>query len=154
MNQTKENTINIVINMDNEVELALGKQGGPKHKITVDDDGFAPSIVPQACDSCIEDIPPEHNYPEDPASSPCVVDISNTPIQPTSQTHPDIPEEERIVDDSDVVMYKVIEMCKQFGIKNVLESLRSLVENHELSEKGMERVMFITNTLYKKLKNM
>jgi hypothetical protein len=139
----KEDTIVVNVNIGNDVEAQISK------KVRLDADGFAvdqdneESSVDgySVTGSCNYNMDPEETYPEHPESAPCNSDSDGfinsvySPIGygnysniPTSiEDLKNVPEEERIVDDSeDPVVQTVIEMCKKFGVDKTIECLQKI----------------------------
>ncbi len=133
----KEDTIVVNVNIGNDVEAQISK------KVRLDADGFAvdqdneESSVDgySVTGSCNYNMDPEETYPEHPESAPCNNDSDgfinsdgNYSNIPTSiEDLKNVPEEERIVDDSeDPVVQTVIEMCKKFGVDKTIECLQKI----------------------------
>ncbi len=133
MSLKKEDTLNIIVNIGNEKEFEK------KIKINTDEEGFAvkPCMNGDA----------EKRYPENPESSPNTPSCDIQPLQPLPFT--DVPEESRIVDDNDNIVYTVLEMCKQHGSAAVLKSLKKIYY-HENTKKKIKRKI---ENLVKHIKN-
>lgn len=133
MKLQKEDTLNIIVNIGNDTDFEK------KIKINTDEDGFAvkPCMNQDA----------EKRYPENPESSPNTPSYDIQPLQPMPTT--DIPEESRIIDDNDNVVYTVLEMCKQYGAKAVIESLKKLYYEENTKRKVKRKIENILKVITK-----